>query len=93
MLLLVLNAMHQRRPRQHLRNGVTASFDPTTGIVPPETVVHRMSHSIVKRPHSTVRGIFRYRHIRAILPQLGPALEAFESQKIHLSVKRPATST
>ncbi len=67
---------------------VTASFDPSAGVVPRATVDALMAEL---GEHCEARLIERCaavslvgRHIRAILHQLGPALEVFESQKIHL---------
>ncbi|MEE2786340.1 MAG: bifunctional aspartate kinase/diaminopimelate decarboxylase [Myxococcota bacterium] len=67
---------------------VTASFDPQSGVIAQQTVsallddLAQYCHATLIRPCAAVSLVGR--HIRAILPQLGPALEVFESQKIHL---------
>ena len=67
---------------------VTASFDPAMGVIPEDTVtrlledLNQYCKATLIRPCAAVSLVGR--HIRAILPQLGPALEVFESQKIHL---------
>jgi len=67
---------------------VTASFDPGAGVVPEETIAALMKdlslHCEARLLRDCASVSLVGRHIRAILHQLGPALEVFESQKIHL---------
>jgi bifunctional diaminopimelate decarboxylase / aspartate kinase len=67
---------------------VTASFDPSAGMVPRATIDALMkdlgTHCEAKLIERCAAVSLVGRHIRAILHQLGPALEVFESQKIHL---------
>jgi diaminopimelate decarboxylase/aspartate kinase len=67
---------------------VTASFDSSAGVVPETTVAALLRDLSMHCEPRLIRDCASVslvgRHIRAILHQLGPALEVFESQKIHL---------
>ncbi|MEE2755265.1 MAG: bifunctional aspartate kinase/diaminopimelate decarboxylase [Myxococcota bacterium] len=67
---------------------ITASFDQITNVIVESTldalISDLRSHCQVKVVRDCASVSLVGRHIRAILHQLGPALQVFESQKIHM---------